>query len=242
MRSLPTRFRRVLRLSWAAARAPLWRVNTVVETSLEHRFDVRRETTTAGTQYLEPIDAAESGTLGYAGTRERELRFLLWMLRRRSGVQAFDEFVDVGAGMGKACIIAVESGIFQETVAVEFDEDLSKMAARNSEKSGAHFRVVHADARNVDAYLSRAQPLTRVFYLFNPFSVDVLDQFLDSLRQVPGRKYLIYNNEKDQLPLAVHGWSRLWHWKTPMLVGRRRNPMSIWTQSTGVASRDPEQR
>jgi len=120
-------------------------------------------------------------------------------LVRESGVApARTAFVDLGAGRGRALMLAAHLG-FREVVGVELDPELAATARRNAAAWHAR-RPRHAliEVRTADA-AQVAFPEGDLFvFLFNPFGAQTLDRVLDGLTRAvlesPRRLTVAYMN------------------------------------------------
>ncbi len=123
-------------------------------------------------------------------------------------------FVDLGAGMGRAVLLASELG-FKSVVGVELHPTLARIARKNlslwraagRERSPA--RIVAGDA---EEFALPAGPV--LVFLFNPFGCAVLRRLLKGWREaLAGRAHsldLIYvNNEQEHVLETEQGWTRL---------------------------------
>lgn len=91
-------------------------------------------------------------------------------------------FVDVGAGKGKAVLLAARRS-FREVVGVELDVRLAATAKRNLEQHRPRRRAGSVKVACGDAteFAWPGGPL--VIYFFNPFSESVLETVLAKVRQ-----------------------------------------------------------
>ena len=164
----------------ASVRALPWR-------SIEHPFDKRYGLDTGG--YISkrdlltghPHDAYLTGYSAVAPSVFRQMcRRWTDTLASRSRVQAFS-FVDVGAGKGRALLLASELP-FRKVIGVELSKELAHTAAQNIEKwkqerrARVPIRVVHQDI--LDFRWPRT-PLA--VYLYNPFEREMMEYLIDRL-------------------------------------------------------------
>lgn len=123
-------------------------------------------------------------------------------------------FVDLGAGMGRAVLLASSLG-FKAVVGVELHPKLAEIASENArvwraiEPELGPMRIVKADAVE---FLLPDGPL--VVFLFNPFGAPVMRRLLKRWRKRPsGREHsldiLYVNNEQDHVLESEAGWTRL---------------------------------
>ena len=151
-----------------------------------HPFDRKFGTDTGG--YLPPEelvtglvhDALNYGYSAIAPSVFREaLRRWTETLPVVSGrIEAYS-FVDVGAGKGRAILLAAEQP-FRKVIGVELNPDLAGIARRNVglsfERSKARIRVVQEDAAN---FRWPRGPL--LVYLYNPFDCSLIEQIAANL-------------------------------------------------------------
>jgi len=123
-------------------------------------------------------------------------------------------FIDVGAGMGRAVLLASEMP-FRSVIGVELQPALMRTARRNLaawRKAGraiAPMRMVQADAVEFDWPAGPA-----VVFLFNPFGAVVMRRFLRALARAYGEDagkldVLYVNNEQDWVFEEQKGFVRL---------------------------------
>lgn len=103
-------------------------------------------------------------------------------------------FMDIGCGKGRAMIVAEYFG-FRKISGIELDKDLLEMANRNivvrkRPITGTEFKLQHINALEMQ-YLNEPT----VYFLFNPFSREVLDGVLKKIcEQNKQRNIFIYMN------------------------------------------------
>jgi SAM-dependent methyltransferase len=130
-------------------------------------------------------------------------------------------FVDVGAGKGRALLLAAERP-FRKIIGVEVSEELALMAQRNVArwtrvaKPKAKIRVVHEDAAN---FRWPRTPL--LVYLYNPFACSLVAQMAARLAAAAasgsGLVDLLYVNPTCTDTLTTQGlFVRLWTARIPM--------------------------
>ena len=136
--------------------------------------------------------------------------------RQTKPIAPIDEFtfVDMGAGMGRAVLLASEYP-FREAVGVELHPTLARIARRNAAiwreagRALAPMRVVKGDAVEF-----RYPDGPCIAFLFNPFGAPVLRRLLTKLaRGFSGRAgeldILYVNNEHEPVLEAQAGFSRV---------------------------------
>lgn len=87
-------------------------------------------------------------------------------------------FIDVGSGLGKACLAASENQAMKRIIGIEFDEKLNALALNQISN--------YASTRTIDRIELLAQDASKYvlpncpscIYFFNPFSSEILFSFL----------------------------------------------------------------
>lgn len=125
---------------------------------------------------------------------------------KKTGI-AFDSFVDIGSGKGKACFFAAAKGGFSQIIGVEFSAPLVAVAEANKNIFGAP----GIGFVNMDATAFSLPAGDNLVFLFNPFGEFILKQFLENnierFRQ--SRTVIAYANDQHRLCLARLGFSTL---------------------------------
>lgn len=105
-------------------------------------------------------------------------------------------FVDIGAGRGRAMIMALEAG-WPAALGIEVRETTCRFARRNLKR----YRTLHNphaswEIRQENAAEYRPEPHDTLLFLFNPFGPDTLatvrDNLLESWRNEPREVWIIY--------------------------------------------------
>jgi predicted RNA methylase len=137
-----------------------------------------------------------------------------WVRSRPEGPLNEYTFVDVGAGMGRAMLLAAAYPL-REVVGVELNPTLARIARRNlalwraAGRALAPMRLRVADA--VDFALP---PGPCLVFMFNPFGAAVMRRLLAAWRKgfdarTAALDLLYVNNEQERLLERVPGFSRL---------------------------------
>lgn len=168
------------------------------ERSGGRRFDRDYGVTTQAILFLGDLDPDEAGGAGahathYEAVPVADFRALLSHVPRE--VITRSTFVDVGAGMGRALLLACESP-FVQVVGIEVSAGLYEVARENLERARLSkrrcndVRLVHADAR-----IWNYPPGELVAFLFNPFDAEALATTLGAIlgRRRPGDTWLLYH-------------------------------------------------
>lgn len=126
--------------------------------------------------------------------------FRALMRRVPKGVVRTSTFVDVGAGMGRALLLAREYP-FKQIVGIELSPHLAEIARENLSR-GRGFEIACRDVRLIRAD-ARKRKMPRgdlVVFLYNPFDEDALGAVLDRIEQrgAGGNVWLLYHT-------PVHG-------------------------------------
>jgi len=183
-----------------------------------HPFDVEFGVRTSGLiagRHLKSGHKHDRHATAYFGVAPSVFRGLIrvWQRSRpRQSLEAFT-FVDVGAGMGRAVLLASEMP-FKGVVGVELHPGLAATARKNltswrrSERAQTPAKIVCGDA------LEFAWPEGKcVAFLFNPFGAVVMRRLLKELaKSFKGRKgeldILYVNNEQDGVLEGQRGFER----------------------------------
>ena len=176
------------------------------------RFDHAYGVTTHAVLFLTDLEPDAAGDAGahathYEAVPVSEFHQLIATLTPDTIEQS--TFVDVGAGMGRAMILAAEYP-FQQVCGVEVSASLYEIARENLEIVRKHplrcrdLRLVHADARAWNY-----PPGDLVVFLFNPFDAKAMTQTLACVkgRRDPGQTYLLYHTPVERSAIeAAGGW------------------------------------
>jgi len=186
----------------------------------QHPFDVEFSVRTSGLvagRHLETGQHNDRYNTAYYGVAPSVLRALLGRWRRAPEIAPLDQytFIDLGAGMGRAVMVASEYR-FRRVIGVELNPALARMARRNltiwrkAGRAKAPMSIRCADAAN---FAFPKGPC--LAFLFNPFAAPVLRRVLTSVAETfadhPGQFDLLYVNHEHEDVLKRHGgFSRLY--------------------------------
>ncbi len=192
---------------------------SVADGFLRHPFDLEHGVRTSGLiagRHLASGHRHDRHATAYYGVAPSVFQALLRRWRRTRPAAPIEEttFIDVGAGMGRAMLLAAEMP-FREVIGVELHPALVRTAQKNRaiwRKSGrarASLRIVHGDAVEF-----AFPPRPCVAFLFNPFGATVMRRFLLTLARSfarrPGQLDLLYvNNEQERTIEQQAGFARL---------------------------------
>lgn len=187
---------------------------------LLHPFDLEHGVRTSGLiagRHLTTGHAHDRHATAYYGVAPSVFARLLrkWRGMRPAAPLEETAFVDLGAGMGRAVLLAAEMP-FRRAVGVELHPTLARIARGNLtlwRKAGrlrAPARVVEADAAE---YLLPPGPV--VLFLFNPFGAVVMRRLLRSIARQSAERgsgvdLLYVNNEQEGVLETQRGMARLW--------------------------------
>ena len=193
-----------------------------------HPFDAKYGTDTGG--YLGPEEMVKGRTndahnYGYSAIapsvfREACRRWRETLPEVSGRIEAYS-FVDVGAGKGRAVLLA--TGLpFRKVIGVELSEELTHIAQRNAARWSrvagpkAKIRMIHGDA------IQFRWPRTPLLvYLYNPFACKLVSQMLERLAAAAasgsGLVDLLYVNPTCSDTVMSQGlFHRLWTAQIPM--------------------------
>jgi SAM-dependent methyltransferase len=186
-----------------------------------HPFDTASGLRTSGLipgRHLKSGHPHDRHATAYFGVAPSVFRELLRRWRRFRPAAQIEQttFIDLGAGMGRAMLIAALQP-FQAVVGVELNPELVRLARRNMTRwrkianPQAPMRLVCGDAAG---YVFPDGPC--VAFLFNPFGATVMRRLLKgmarSFARRPGELDILYiNNEQESVIEAQPGFVRLFH-------------------------------
>jgi SAM-dependent methyltransferase len=190
-----------------------------------HPFDMENGVRTSGLvagRHLKSGHAHDRHATAYYGVAPSVFHKLMERWRRTRPTQAIEQttFIDIGAGMGRAVLLAAEMP-FRQVIGVELHPALVRVARRNVaawRKAGrvkAPVRLVQADA--VEFEFPEGPTL---LFQFNPFGGVVMRRLLKRLTHVfaerPGVLDLLYVNDEQAWVLEQQkGFARLYAGKVP---------------------------
>ena len=195
----------------------------VKEGFTRHPFDVEFGVRTSGLvagRHLKSGHRHDRHNTAYYGVAPSVFQALVRRWRRTGPAGAMEEttFVDVGAGMGRAVLLASQLS-FKAVVGVELHPTLAGIARKNmgiwraAGRARAPMRVVEGDAVDFDL---PDGPV--VAFLFNPFEAAVMRRLLKRWRKDlawrTGELDVLYvNNEQEGVLEGERGWMRVFEGK-----------------------------
>jgi SAM-dependent methyltransferase len=188
-------------------------------------FGVRTSGLIAG-RHLKSGHRHDRHATAYFGVAPSVFRWLIrrWLRSRPAWAIADASFVDVGAGMGRAMLLAAQMP-FRQVVGVELNPTLARIARRNlaiwraSERARAPMKVICGDAAEFQLPVGPC-----LAFLFNPFGASVMRRVLTAWSKVlaggAGELDLIYvNHEQESVLERQPGFARLFLGKAPRSKG-----------------------
>jgi len=174
-----------------------------------HPFDEEYGVRTSGLiagRHLKCGHRHDRHNTAYYGVAPSVFRSLVGRWQRRRPAARMEEFtfIDVGAGMGRAVLLAAELP-FHEVIGIEMHPTLARIARKNlaiwqaAGRARAPMRIVCGDA--VEFKMPAGPCLA---FLFNPFGETVLRRLLaawsKSFAERPGQLDILYvNNEQERV-------------------------------------------
>lgn len=184
-----------------------------------HPFDIENRVKTSGLipgRFLKTGHTHDRHSTAYFGVAPSVFHALLKRWQRTHPHASIDQFafIDVGAGMGRAMLLATEYP-FLHVTGIELNPLLVRIARHNldlwqaARRPNAPVQIACGDA--VDFQFPKTPCLA---FLFNPFGASVMRRLLARLSRVfanrPGQLDLLYiNNEQDRIIEGHPGFTRL---------------------------------
>ena len=190
------------------------------ERNAGRRFDREHGVATQAILFLTDLDADRVGDAGahathYEAVPPRDFREL--MQHVPGDVVRRSTFVDVGAGMGRALLLASEYP-FVRVAGIEVSPALFEVTLANlASSSGFERKTGRIDAYRDDARIWPYPPGDLVAFLFNPFDAQALQATLGAIihREDPGETWLMYHTPVERILIEDDK-----NWK---LAGETRN-------------------
>jgi hypothetical protein len=190
---------------------------------LQHPFDAAHGVRTSGLvagRDLRIGHANDKHATAYFGVAPSVFMQLLirWQRSRPAAPLGQFTFLDIGAGMGRALLLA-SSLPFRRVRGVELHPTLVRIARRNLTAWRCSGRAaVPVSISLADATQLRFPSGPAVCFLFNPFGAPVLRHFLkhtaESFATRPGQLDFLYvNNEQEHVFECTPGFRRVFHGK-----------------------------
>lgn len=174
---------------------------------------------------LNPIAASSIGAVMYWPTSSGALKSVLEVVGDR--VRGFT-FADIGAGKGRALMLAADHG-FGRVVGVEFSPELCRVARENIEifhRAHAAAPAMTIECVDATAWQPPIEPL--FLYLFDPFGEAVMSRFVENLKTSlsthPRPCFVAYLLPTQRRQFEQRGFRvvaelrRNWHFKYPWVL------------------------
>ena len=184
-----------------------------------HPFDLEFGVRTSGLvagRNLKSGHRADRHNTAYFGVAPSVFREMIVRWRRSKPVTPIDEFtfVDLGAGMGRALLLAAEFP-FRAVLGVEINPTLARIGRRNMalwRKAGRDLSPMRMICRDAAEFELPAGPC--VVFLFNPFGAPVMRRLLAAWSRSFARRarqldILYVNNEQGRVLERQAGFIRL---------------------------------
>jgi SAM-dependent methyltransferase len=124
-------------------------------------------------------------------------------------VSGLTSIIDLGSGKGRVLMVAPHFG-FTHITGIDFAKELCEQAIANMKEKETHFpgikwKVINENVENYDIGNQDS-----VFFMFNPFTEDVLKSFLEKLdnscHEFPRSIYFLYASPQYQQLLLDNGY------------------------------------
>ena len=184
-----------------------------------HPFDKQNQVQTSGLipgRHLKSGHSHDRHSTAYFAVAPSVFHALVRRWQRTGPVSPIEKFtfIDVGAGMGRAILLAAEMP-FRKVIGIELHPMLARMARRNVlfwHKAGRAVTATHVICG--DAAEFKFPPGPCLLFLFNPFGRTVMRRILAKLSarfaQRPAQLDLLYvNNEQEWAIERQSGFTRL---------------------------------
>jgi SAM-dependent methyltransferase len=125
-------------------------------------------------------------------------------------VSGLTSIIDLGSGKGRILMVAPHFG-FTDITGIDFAKELCEQAIANMKEKETHFpdikwKVINENVENYDIGNQDS-----VFFMFNPFTEDVLKSFLEKLdnscHEYPRSIYFLYASPQYQQLLLDNGYA-----------------------------------
>ncbi len=117
--------------------------------------------------------------------------------------------IDLGCGKGRVMVVAAHHGFIRVT-GIDIAKELCQEAVANMRKTGEKFPGLNWQVLNGNVLNYDIKPDDSVFFMFNPFTEDILLSFLNRLAQscslYPRKTWFIYANPQYADILKQNGY------------------------------------
>jgi len=180
-----------------------------------------------GIHTFSPIDLKKltitKGDTGKASRYEAVNFFLLEkLLENFRKLSSVTSIVDLGCGKGRVLVVAAHYG-FTNITGIDFAVELCEEAAKNMEKVKSKFPLIHWNIINSSVEEYDIMPDDSVFFMFNPFTEEIIRIFLNKLerscKQFPRTTYFLYASPQYKELLTGIGYEILFQKRIMHLQG-----------------------
>ena len=124
--------------------------------------------------------------------------------------------IDVGCGKGRVIVAAAHYG-FKKITGIDFAKELCAEAEKNINKIRPFFPKTSFRIFWMNILDYKIEPGDKVFFLFNPFNDEIMEQFTEkidqSLKEYPRKTYFIYVNPRQIEILFQKGYKEVFRIK-----------------------------
>lgn len=118
--------------------------------------------------------------------------------------------IDLGCGKGRVLMVAPHFG-YTDITGIDFAKELCEQAVSNMKKKEKHFADIKWNVINENVEDYHIERQDSVFFMFNPFTEDVLKRFLAKLdhscHEFPRAIYFLYASPQYQQMLLDDGYA-----------------------------------
>lgn len=168
-------------------------------------YERRLRTVTSGIVELEDLGLSDGDSRPYGPTGWRTLPRAL----PPNAVSRDDVFVDIGAGMGRAVLLAAMRYRMRRVVGVEVAESLSEIARANVERNRRRLRTPQVEIVTADAAAYRLPDDATIVYMHNPFGGGlfrrVAERMVAAVDAAPRPLRLVYEHPREHAALMEIG-------------------------------------
>ena len=151
--------------------------------------DIRR-----GVRTQKNFELSELGLPGHLGNKYQPLgyRRLKEVIKLARILNPRSTFVDVGCGLGRPILVALEMG-FQHAIGIDISSELIRACKKNT-----HNRQTRVELFCCDSDDYNFPPGTLTIFLFNPFDQHRVAKLINKLRRIKYRGLIIYFNPRHE--------------------------------------------
>jgi SAM-dependent methyltransferase len=178
-------------------------------------YDNIRGSLKYGTNTFIPVELKDlTITNGDTKKASRYEAVSFYMLEKLLGafqkVSAMTSIIDLGSGKGRVLMVASHFG-FTDITGIDFAKELCQQANVNMREKEKEFPKIKWTVINEDVENYNIGRQDSVFFMFNPFTEDVLKRFLekldDSCHEFPRSIYFLYASPQYQQLLLDNGYA-----------------------------------